>query len=176
MGIKECLAVYNKLLNKQYILHLENGITINVVFSKANLKHLLGLHKLKDIRLIAESSGTQAYKLLQKGIVHDRQIQNSHYYKLIEERLLYFHLIPSLLNSKIIIDFDPNKIPNTYNSKLKSTKYILYRRVNDTAIVHLTLSCRQSQYYPETFFCEHSNMYISEQNLLNIVKVDIVNY
>ena len=176
MGIKECLDVYNKLLNKQYILHLENGIRINIVFSKANLKHLLGLHKLKDIRLISESSGTQAYKLLQKGIIHDNQVQNSNYYKSIEERFLYFHLIPTLLNSRIIIDFNPNKIPNSYNSKLKRTKYILYRRVSDTAIVHLTLSSKHSLYYPETFFCEHSNMYITEQNLLNIVRVDVVNY
>lgn len=175
MGVSQCFAVYNTLLNKKYVLTLEGNIKIELFFSKKNLKHLLGLHKLTDIELVSKRSGAVVYQLIKNETINDALLQSSIQYNKIAERILYFYLIPILLNSKIIIDFDPQKIPDAYVSKLKKTDYVLYKYIDGNTIAHLTLSAAGFQkYYPETFFVEHSKMYLSDQKLLDVLRVDII--
>lgn len=177
MGVKDCFNIYNQLLNKKYILHIEDDLKLELTFSKDNLKHLLGLHKLSDVTF-TNNEALVVYNLIKKGIINDSILRKSIKFPLIEERILYFHIIPILLQSKIIIDFDPSKIPDkTYTSKLQKTKYILYNHLENGFVAHLTLAeraCNTSKYYPETFFIEHSNMYISDQELKDIIKIEIV--
>lgn len=177
MGVKDCFNIYNELLNKKYILHIEDDLQLELTFSKDNLKHLLGLHKLRDVSF-TNNEALVVYKLIKNGIINDSILRKSSDYSRIEERIIYFHIIPVLLHSKIIIDFDPSKIPDkTYTSKLKNTKYILCNRLENGFVVHLTLAEREYntfRYYPETFFIEHSNMYISDQELKNITKIEII--
>ena len=72
--------------------------------------------------------------------------------------------------SKIIIDFDRNLVSGT---ELINTKYILYRNLSDSYI-NLTMGESSDKIYPETFFVENSKKYISEQVLLEIENIDVI--
>lgn len=180
MGIYECLKLYNSLLNKIFILNIEGGLRLELMFSKKNFKHLLGLQKLFDVSLLSETA-KNVYNLVSDQKITDKHIRESIYFNKIEERLLYFYLIPELLKSKIIVEFNSSFCPfEKYNTKLKNTKYILYKKIPNTYFVaHLTLSedknfTHKTTYYPETFFIEHSNTYISGQTLLEVKSVEII--
>lgn len=180
MDINECLDIYNGLLNKRIVIHLEDETVVNLHFTRNNIKHLLGLHKLLDIPML-QNDGRVVYNILSNGIITDKQIKKSKYFNNISERFLYFCLLPELLHSEIIIDFDSSLCSfNNYETKLKKTKYILYKKIPDTYYVaHLCLSQninknKPNSYYPETFFIEHSNKYLSGQALLKVTSVDII--
>lgn len=175
MGVKDCISIYETLLNKKYILYLENGILLEVTFSKSNLKHLLGLHKLKDMPFV-ERPANEIYKMISQNIVSDSVIEKSLYYSKIAERIIYFRLIPELLKSKIIVNFDASKIPDDYTSKLTNTKYILYRKIDGVKVAHLTLAEGTKAYFPETFFVEPSNIYLTDQTFYDIKKVEIIDF
>ncbi len=73
-------------------------------------------------------------------------------------------------SNKIIIDFDRNKL--SFDSYLKNTKYILYKRTDDKYI-HLTIG-NKAVLYPETFIVENGGTYVSEQIMLDILSIDII--
>ncbi len=174
----DCANIFNDLLKKKYILYLEDGSMVELTFSKDNFKHLLGLHKLVDITQIASNSSTKILKQISKNIITDKTLKSSTAYNEIEERLLYFHLLPTLLSSKIIVDFDPTKTPIPSGSKLRKAEYILYNKIDNIKVAHLFLGKDRANnlYYPLTFFVEHSNTYLTEQNYLDVIKVEIVDY
>ena len=71
---------------------------------------------------------------------------------------------------KIIIDFDKNLLDKT---NLINTVYILFKHKKD-GYVHLTLGDKGKGIYPETFFYENSKRYTSEQTLLDIIDIEIL--
>lgn len=179
MDILECLRIYDTLLNKIFILHIEDGLRIELTFTKNNFKHLLGLHKLSDVKLL-KRKGQVIYNLISDNTITNELISKSIYYDKIEERFLYFYLIPELLQSKIIIEFNSSICPfRKYSTKL-NTDYILYKNMLESnTVAHLTLSQYGSyentvKCYPETFFVDHSKTYISGQKLLDVLSVEVI--
>lgn len=172
-SILECARLYETLLKKEYIFTLEGNIKISIYFSSSYFYHLLGLEKLIDVTQLAGKKPNQIYKLILKGRITDSLISNSKYYRLIENRIKYFETILDLLNfdrsNKIIIDFDVNKL--NFRTKLKFTKYILYKRI-DTNYIHLTIGLKD-KLYPETFIVENGSTYVSEQTMLEILSIDV---
>lgn len=170
--LEECLRIYGELLNKDFILTLENGIELRISFQISYFKHLIGLHKLeKD--MVAFSIPSQAlYKKILAGEITQKHIEKSAFYSKIQNRLSYFDMLPELLRkSKIIIDFDPSLVKHC---DLRNTKYILYKKLG-SAYINLTLGYRRNQLYPETFLYEESKRYINGQTLLDIVDVQVIN-
>ena len=183
MDIYECFELFNSLINKKFVLHIEDGSVLEFSFTKANLKHFLGLQKLSDIKLL-ERKPQVIYNLIADKTITNKLISKSIYYNKIEDRLLYFYLIPKLLQSKIIIEFDSSlcSFRDAYSTKLENTDYILYKNMLEIDVVaHLTLSIinttkERTLCYPETFFVEHSKRYISGQKLLNILSVEVIDH
>ena len=178
MTVQDCAKVYKNLLRKEYVLYLENGICIELVFSQDNFKHLMGFHKLSDVSQVVNNSSKKIYKyaLTNKNDIN-KKVKNSSHYSEISERILYFNLIPQIMESKIIVDFDVSKMPTEYHSKLLNTKYILYKRIEKPyKVAHLTLVEEEVYYKPETFFVEPSNAYLSEQTLLDITNVKVIDF
>lgn len=169
--ILECASLYESLLYKEFILTLENGTVINIIFEKRNFYHLLGLHKLYDIDVL-KGNKIQIYNKIFNEIITDKHIKKSSFYNKIENRVKYFDIVPELLNSKIIIDFDPMLLGNT---ELKNTKYILYRK-HQFGYSHLTIGNKNGKLYPETFIVENSKRYINGQTLLDIIHVKVVDF
>lgn len=172
--IKECAVLYKELLGKKYIFTLEGDYKFTIEFTPSNFYHLLGLEKLTDIDQIINAKPGKVFKSILSGDISERLINNSKHYALIKDRITYFDNLPDLLHfsksNKIIVDFDINKL--SFSSKLSNTKFILYKRTSDR-ICHLTIGQRQTL-YPETYIIECSGQYLSEQTLLDIENIEIV--
>jgi len=169
--LEECADVYGNLLHKYFILTLEDGTTITLIFNKSAFPHLLGLHKLADLPQIKNISAAMIYKNILYNRITNKDIGKSKHIDKIADRLKYFNSIPELLNSKIIIDYNDELVAN---SKLNKTKYILFKRTPPDGYIHLSLGSNGNKIYPETFFYEGSKRYINEQILLDIVDVQII--
>lgn len=72
-------------------------------------------------------------------------------------------------SAKIIINYDKSLVNN---SKLINTKYILYKTI-DGCYLMLTIGKKESGEYPETLFLESTKKYISNQELLDIIDIEI---
>ncbi len=173
--VKECAELYKTLLNKDYIFTLEQGIKFKLFFKMGNFHHLLGLGKLTDIENLnlKKNSPEDIYKKILNGTITQKMIESSSFYHKIENRIVNFQSILDLLNiekCKIIIDFDKNLLDKT---NLINTVYILFKHKKD-GYVHLTLGDKGKGIYPETFFYENSKRYTSEQTLLDIIDIEIL--
>lgn len=174
-NIQECAKFYETLMEKNYVFTLENGVKFTLFFKSANFYHLIGLHKLKDIRQLVDGSLSlnKIYKNILSGELSSELIEKSVFYNKISSRIENFEKISDTLDknkSKIIIDFDPALVEGT---ELKNTKYILFRHL-DSGYANLTLGENKNSIYPETFFTENSKRYISEQILLDVIDIEII--
>lgn len=174
--IKDCAEFYSSLLNKEFVFTLETDIKFKLVFSKKNFHHLLGLGKLTDI---AELNLNNNYadiifgKIL-NGTIPPNKISNSTNYFKIENRINHFEQIADMLDSgkcKIIVDFNKDIVPDGTN--LKFTKYILYIHKNDDYLL-FTLGDKGKGIYPETFFYENSKRYLTNQNFLDVIDIEVI--
>lgn len=180
MGLKvtECINIYEKLMEFKYAYTLEDGTVISFQFMDAQFHHLIGLHKLTDIPQLQKEKGRRSTSLIYKNlkdtpknvIDYERIISNSAFYSLIKDRVAYFNLIPDLLsNCKVVVDFDYRKIVD-FETELKGTDYILYKRLSDGKILHLTLRIAENNMIvPETFFMYDGKVYLENQDLLEVV-------
>lgn len=171
MTITECAKYYQKFINCTCRLTLENDMVIVFQFKRHHFKHLLGLEKLTDIDIIQNSSANVIYKRLLSDDKLAAIIRKSHHYDLIENRLKYFDSLEEILHGKIIIDFEPSFVQD--GTLLLNTDYILYLK-KDGGYVNFTIGGGINGHYPETFFFEPSNKYITDQTLLDVVSVEII--
>lgn len=159
-------------MRKTYRITLENNLVFEFHFNPEHFYHLLGLEKIHDVNQLRILSKRNVFRQLLNGKLKSTTISSSVDYPKIENRVKNFEKILNLLNinkTKIIIDFDPSKVSDT---KLHNTKFILYNR-EKCGYCHLTIGYIK-YYYPETFFFEYSKRYISEQNLLEIINIEIL--
>ncbi|MGN0455979.1 MAG: hypothetical protein ACI4F2_03895 [Acutalibacteraceae bacterium] len=175
--ISECAKLYKTLLKKEFIFTLEQNIKFKLEFNPAYFFHLLALEKLTDIVKLKGKSPGKIYKDICRGNITDRTVRDSKHYRLVSDRVRYFEQLPELLcfskSNKIIVDFDRSKL--SFESKLTNTKYILYKRI-DNIYSHLTIGCKgcKNILYPETFIVENGSTYISNQTMLDILSIDVV--
>lgn len=176
-NIQECAKFYKKhLLKKTFRITLENDIVFEIYFTTKQFYHLMGLHKLTDKAELSKDNNTTdvIYKKILRGLIKPSVVTDSVNYYKISSRIENFENIIELLDvkkTKIIIDFDYTLINEC---DLKNTEYILYRHENDSYKM-LTIG-KKSYLYPETFFVENSKKYISEQMLLEIVNIEVIDY
>lgn len=170
--LQDCLKIYLKLMKNDYYITLENNVKIKVYFDKKNFYHLLGLHKLRDITILRNSPNVVFKNIVNGKITHNHITKSVHFNK-VENRFKYFHYLPIMLSkdSKVIVDFNYRLMNKT---KLKETRYILFRCINDEGVVHFTLGKRDGDVYPETFFFDDTNKYIEKQKLLKIRDIQTI--
>lgn len=175
--LSQCIDIYETIILNRYTLELENGDIIKVQFSGKHFHHLIGLHKLKDIPQFQKIPGKQSasviYKMIKSGKVDNKVVNRSSFYDRIKSRIEYFDLLPDVLSDcKVVVDFDKNKL--AFDSELQETKYILYKRLSNGRIIHLTLQQHTNgMASPETFFVQVDNTYLDGQTLLDVVSLKI---
>lgn len=173
--INECARLYKTLLNKKYIFTVEHNISFVIEFKPNNFYHLIGLEKLTDLATLQNKSASKIFKDLCNDKISHSDIQKSNHYNKIENRIFNFQYLKNLLcfdeSNKIIIDFDKSKLE--LKTKLDNTKYILYKRTIPF-IVHLTIGYKE-YLYPETYIVEKTNIYLSEQTMLDIIDIKVTN-
>lgn len=170
--LQRCAQIFSELLNRDYLLTLENGVVLRIFFEKKHFKHLLGLHKLKDLDAFHPKRGLSAkkvYAMVLEGKLTMHKIKKSAFYPLIQDRIQEFLFIKNVFQKKIVVDFDPTRLESC---KLEA-EYILYTQHKD-GYIHLTIGNDFGHQYPESFFFERTNYYLSGQTLLEVVKLEII--
>ncbi len=169
--LKRCVEIYSKYIGYNYTFVLDCNISFTVSFRPEHFHHLIGLHKLKDIREVSKQQGNNAasiFKKINSGKITNSNIVKSIAYSEVEERMDYFQVYDELLRAKVIIDFDYTKARGT---KLMS-KYILFKKFGDAyAILGLKFDNMKNIYIPETFIVDYQGHYVYKQIVLNIIDI-----
>ncbi|WP_160692578.1 PBECR4 domain-containing protein [Clostridium sp. C2-6-12] len=170
--LDEVMSDYEALLNKTYKYQLIDKNELEVKFKTENFPHVIGLHKLVDIKDLEKLSkkiisGKKIYKELKKEITNEMIITSPHYPK-IENKFNYFYKIKDLVFQKVIYDFDRSKLRTKIDADL-----VLYT-IEDNLYIHLFLAKRKSYYAPMTFIVEEDDRYIKGQTDYDIKKLYIL--
>lgn len=174
--LTNCAKVYSKYADYDYTFVLDCAIEFTTAFRAENFHHLIGLQYLSDIKQVTKRTDNGAvaiYKKILNGKISQSLIEKSKFYSEVHERLLRFCKFDEIISSKLIVDFDYSKVPNT---KILS-KYLLYKQYDDGyAILGLRYDTRKDLYIPETFFFEKTDYYIRNQVSYNVIDVIATHY
>ena len=121
--MNELLEKYNdymKIKNHRAEYALENGAIISFVYKEENFIHLLGLHKLKDIKIIQKFNDKSNLKVnakyilrrIKKEIITDSVIKSSLFFNDISERYdnFTYEKLSTLVYTDVIINFNPSLV------------------------------------------------------------------
>jgi len=147
-NLQACAKVFEHLLGIKYhiVIGRKGKLTeLNLLFDPTEFHHLLGLHKLLDLRLARGNREKIFYQILAGGISID-DLKKSLYFSVIQKRIEPFSKIENILDS--------NKLIFRYNKKLQSfslieAEYLLSTPYENTDI-YLFLDQRPE---PNCFFC-----------------------
>lgn len=173
----ECINKYKNYVGCNYTFFLDCGINFTVAFKKNHFYHLIGLHKLTDIAQLQKTqynSANSIYRNISNGYIAFEDIIKSAHYNEIEDRLKFFTDIDSIIQSKVIIDFDYTKVHQTN----LLANYILFKDYGEMK-AHCGFAYDRSGkdlYYPETFFVQDNDYYIKNQDIYSVVDVKIEKY
>ena len=160
--LKECALSFNNLLNKEYYIKAEKKdklIEIQLFFAKKHFYHLLGLHKLKDIRQISRNT-TNLFDDICSGKITYSDIVSSTFYDEISDRLYYFHNLENILDSEeIIIKYNQNKARSSIEAK-----YIIYSKINEVNVHYfIDIDENEGKYFGRTFFTRRDYLYLQDK-------------
>ncbi|MFD0591030.1 PBECR4 domain-containing protein [Paenibacillus sp. GCM10027627] len=167
-----------------FVFELEDGQKISLDFKKEEFCHLVGIQKLA-VNFVAVKDrykyfGAEGYKNIQNGTITLKGLRNSKtkkHFSLIKDKLVFFYLIPSIVNSpKIMLDF----VAAPQGSKIQC-KLLAY---NSTADVYVHLGIDEDKvagrHFPRTFFTERVNQssdgtkFLKGQKPLNVVNTEVI--
>lgn len=158
---------------------LEDGSVLAYTLKKKNFPHLIGLHKLIDIPIIADfnnpnkstvSAGFIMSRVKKGRFLTDATVRASFHFSKIKDRYDNFSRdnLLTVTYTDAIVDFNSKLI----GSSLKS-KYILYESKN-RGYDHLGIAFdKANKSYVETFFYNSDDLYMRNQKVLKVKKVRI---
>ncbi len=165
----KCAAAYQKLLNITYriILGRKGKLTeLSLYFEPVSFHHLIGLHKLKDLRIARANREKVFHDILSRKLTY-HSISHSKYFHLIEQRLLPFSNLEQLL--------DQNKLFFRYNTKLNpfsliEADYLLSTPYEKNDIyIFLTKQDDTAQYLCRSFFPKEQKDYTVGQTIYTLL-------
>lgn len=170
---------YLTVVGYSFEYEFEDGNVLAYSLKKTYFPHLIGLHKLSDIPIIADfnnpqkttvSAGFVTSRIKKERFLTDAIVQASIYYPKIKDRYNNFSRdnLLTLTYTDVIVDFNSELIGSTLKSK-----YILYESKN-CGYNHLGIAFDNAQKpYVETFFFNSDEMYMRNQKVMKIKKACI---
>lgn len=164
-----CAQAFEKLLDTQYHITVgRKGIAVNlsIGFSKLDFHHLMGLGKLKDLRIATKNRGIVFDEILSEKISY-KTISKSRYIHLIENRFQPLTHIETL--------FDDNRLVFRYNTKLNrfsliEADYLLSTPYNENDIyIFLAKHKDTEQYFCRSFFPKEQKDYTKGQAIYTML-------
>ena len=144
----ECAKAFEKLLDTEYkilIAHKKNQIELKISFTAIDFHHLMGLGKLKDIRIHRENR-TDVFNKILNGKISYENIKNSHYIQEIENRFEPLSHLEAMLDS--------NYLTFRYSPSLNPTSTIeadyLLSAIYQSSDIYIFLASKMKD---TTFFC-----------------------
>ena len=181
MGIiQEKIKDYEKLINTDIRIPLDNGDLLKFAFKPQDLPHLLGLQYLVDIPVMFEySEGRVRAKDLYNGLcgkgslqIDIDELEKSKYFsELYQNRICHFSsdTILEIIKEKHIVKFNPNKVP-FFETKLDKIDYMFWKKykISEGNYGYFGIGCtadgkKSDKNYPNTFFFRGNDDYIRNQ-------------
>ena len=146
--LQSCAKAFEHLLDFQYHIIIGRkgkSVELNILFDPTEFHHLVGLHKLHDLR-IARENRDKVFQQILTGNISINDLKKSQYFPNIQKRIEPFIQIENFLDS--------NKLIFRYNQKLQTfslieAEYLLSTPYENTDI-YIFLD-RQKE--PDYFFC-----------------------
>ena len=146
--LQSCAKAFEHLLDFQYHIIIGRkgkSVELNILFDPTEFHHLVGLHKLHDLR-IARENRDKVFQQILTGNISINDLKKSQYFPNIQKRIEPFIQIENFL--------DNNKLIFRYNQKLQTfslieAEYLLSTPYENTDI-YIFLD-RQKE--PDYFFC-----------------------
>ena len=146
--LQVCAKAFEHLLDTKYhiVIGRKGKLTeLNLLFDPTEFHHLIGLHKLHDLRL-SRGNREKIFRQILDGSLSMEDLKKSRYFSTIQKRMEPFSQIENFLDS--------NKLIFRYNQKLQSfslieAEYLLSTPYESTDI-YIFLDQRPQ---PDSFFC-----------------------
>lgn len=171
---------YRDISNYRIKYILDNGDEIDFKLKQTDFPHLIGLHKLVDIPLIGQfndnSNTTVSAKFLISKIkkesqLTDKIIKGSIYFSDIQQRYENFSRenLLTITYTDAIVNFNASLIGSKLNGD-----YILYENRKNKGYNYLSIARDiNKNRYVESFFYNPSDIYIHNQIVVKVKKVEI---
>lgn len=165
-----CAKAFEKLRDVQYHIVLGRKgklVNLNILFEPKEFHHLIGLHKLHDLRLARGNREKIFYEIL-AGKISMEDLKKSRYYSEIQKRLEPFYKIENI--------FDSNKVVFRYNSKLQTfslieAEYLLSTPYENTDIyIFLDRQVDSDFFFCRSFFQKELKDYTKGQAVYTLLK------
>lgn len=135
--LQACAKAFERLLDIRYhiVIGRKGKLTeLNILFDPTEFHHLVGLHKLHDLRLARGNREKIFYQILSGSLSMD-DLRKSRYFSNIEKRMEPFHNLETFL--------DGNNLIFRYNKKLQSfslieAEYLLSTPYESTGYLYLS--------------------------------------
>ena len=167
--LQVCARSFEKLIDKKY--HIVIGkrqrlVDIELIFEATDFHHLMGLHKLKDLRL-SKGNRETIFRDVLAGHIHFSDIEKSSFFSRIEKR------IEPLADLEKILD--DNRLVFKYNEKahafsLIKAEYLLSTlyKTNDIYIF-LDRKGQDKQFFCRSFFPKENMDYTIGQPVYTLL-------
>jgi len=160
--LKECAIAFSKLLDKEYYIKAgKKGklIEIRLFFNKENFAHLLGLHKLRDIRQLKIHSIIMFNNILTEKLTYE-DIAQSIFFDEIADRLEYFPHLEQILDSEeTMIKYNKSQCKSSIEAK-----YILYSKIDGLNVHYfIDIDEEKQKYFGRTFFTRTDAIYLQDR-------------
>ena len=168
--LQVCAKSFEHLLNIKYhiILGRKGKLTeLNILFAPTEFHHLIGLHKLHDLRLSRGNREKIFYQILAGNLSMD-DLKKSRYFTEVQKRMEPFSQIENFLDS--------NKLIFRYNPKLQSfslieAKYLLSTPYESTDVyIFLDQHPESDCFFCRSFFPKEEKDYTKGQAVYTLLK------
>lgn len=177
--LQQVQKVYDNILMpyKYEVNFLKNGKTetLKFEFKANNLKHLLGIHKIKPYDDKTRHPGQLIYNRIKNGTLMFSHLQSDPACKDITTRIIHLLELSYLFNDSItkhIYEFDKRKYRGRTGIK---SKYIIYNdKISFSLNFGLAKNNQKAYIYPETWFIRErdKDRYINGQNKYDIISIN----
>lgn len=150
--IQECATAFEKLLDTQYHIIIGRkgkSVDLTIEFSSIDFHHLMGLGKLKDLRLSTENR-SKVFSRILNGSITDNFLNQSRYISQIQDRFEPLAAIEQILDANSLI-FRYNEKQNCFS--LIEADFLLSTPHNNNDIyIFIAQKDQAGLYFCRSFF------------------------
>ncbi len=173
--LQSCAKAFEHLLDFQYHIIIGRkgkSVELNILFDPTEFHHLVGLHKLHDLR-IARENRDKVFQQILTGNISINDLKKSQYFPNIQKRIEPFIQIENFLDS--------NKLIFRYNQKLQTfslieAEYLLSTPYENTDIyIFLDRQKEPGHFFCRSFFQKEEKDYTKGQAIYTLLKKEKIN-
>ena len=174
-GLLTCAKAFEDLLPVKYHIIIGRkgkSVDLTVSFEAVEFHHLVGLHKLHDLRL-SRASREKVFSQILSGQITLEDIKKSRYFCNIQNRLEPFQKLETL--------FDKNDLVFRYNRKLQALSLIeaeyLLSTPHEYTDVYIFLDKKDEagNFFCRSFFPKEDSDYTKGQAVYTLLKKEKIN-